>query len=147
MAALCICSISVKAQSTSGNSTVPKDSSSIKLPATTYMMPDGSLISQDKIDRVRKAWNGALFIGHLSTDKTKGILHLIKLTDSDMKQMDEKNTKDELVVKAVVNKPAPDFYLTDSMERNGHYPRSGVKLSYLISGTPPARHVWRKCHN
>ena len=82
-------------------------------PASTYMMPDGTFISKDKIDSVRKAWNGALFIGHQESDRAQGVLHLVRLTEADMKQIDEKNAKDELVVKAMLNKPAADFTLTD----------------------------------
>jgi peroxiredoxin len=100
--ALSICSISAKAQ---------KDSSAMQ--ATRYMMPDGSFISKDKIDSVSKAWNGALWLAHQESDRAQGILHLVHLTDADMKQMDEKNAKDELVVKAMINKPAANFDLTD----------------------------------
>jgi len=109
--ALSVCTIGVKAQSISNNAAAQKDSSAI--PATRYMMPDGSFISKDKIDSVSKAWNGALWIAHMESDRAQGILHLVRLSDNDMKQMAEKNAKDELVVKAMINKQAPDFDLTD----------------------------------
>lgn len=102
IAILSICTMRVKAQTQAGSEPVP-----------TYMMPDGTLISKDKIDSVRKAWGGALFIGHEESDKAKGVLHLVRLTDADMKQIDEKNAKDALIVRAMVNKPAPDFNLSD----------------------------------
>jgi hypothetical protein len=43
IAALSICNMSVKAQTKPGSAPVP-----------TYMMPEGTLISKDKIDSVRK---------------------------------------------------------------------------------------------
>ncbi|MDP9079315.1 MAG: TlpA family protein disulfide reductase [Bacteroidota bacterium] len=102
IAALSVCTMGIKAQTKAGSE-----------PAATYMMPDGTFISKDKIDSVRKAWNGALFIGREESDQAQGVLHLVRLTDADMKQMDEKNAKDELVVKSMMNKPAADFNLTD----------------------------------
>jgi peroxiredoxin len=100
IAALSICTMGAKAQTA-------------LVPAATYMMPDGSFISKDKIDSVRKAWNGALFLGHMESDKSQGVVHLVRLTDADMKQVAEKNAKDDLVAQAMVNKPAADFNLTD----------------------------------
>jgi thiol-disulfide isomerase/thioredoxin len=102
IAALSICTMDVKAQTQAGSAPTP-----------IYMMPDGTFITKNKIDSVRKAWNGALFIGYEESDKAKGILHLVRLTDSDMKQIDEKNAKDALIVKAMMNKAAPDFNLSD----------------------------------
>jgi peroxiredoxin len=52
-------------------------------------------------------------MGYEQSDRAKGILHLVKLTDDDMKQIAEKNANDALAVKAMLNKPAPDFNLTD----------------------------------
>jgi peroxiredoxin len=119
IAALSVCTIVVKAQNRAGSVAAQKTSSARpsadqqEIPAPTYMMPDGTFITKDKIDSVRNAWNGALFIGHQESDKAQGVLHLVRLTDDNMKQIDEKNAKDELVVKAMVNKPAADFNLTD----------------------------------
>ena len=106
IALLSICTIGAKAQVTAAN----KDSVT---PATTYMMPDGTFIPKDKIDSVDKAWNGALMIVQDEKDKAKGVLHLLRLSDSDMKQMAEHNAKVDLAAKEMFNKPAPDFTLSD----------------------------------
>jgi peroxiredoxin len=102
IAVLSICSMVIKAQTMPGSTPVP-----------TYMMPDGAFISKDKIDSVSKAWNGALTLEYEEKDKAQGILHLVKLSDAVLKQIADQNAKADSVVKAMVNKPAPDFNLTD----------------------------------
>ncbi|WP_259067032.1 peroxiredoxin family protein [Mucilaginibacter sp. X4EP1] len=102
IAVLSICSMVIKAQTKPGSTQTP-----------TYMMPDGTFISKDKIDSVSKAWNGALTLEYEEKDKAQGILHLVKLSDAVMKQIADQNAKADSVVKAMVNKPAPDFNLTD----------------------------------
>lgn len=102
IAALSICTMSIKAQTKPSPEPVP-----------TYMMPDGTFISKDKIDSVNKSWNGALMFEHEEKDKAQGVLHLVKLSDAAMKQIADQNAKADSVVKAMVGKPAPDFNLTD----------------------------------
>jgi peroxiredoxin len=102
IAALSICTMGIKAQ------TKPSP-----VPTPTYMMPDGSFISKDKIDSVNKSWNGALMFEHEAKDQAQGVLHLVKLSDAAMKQIADQNAKADSVVKAMVGKPAPDFNLTD----------------------------------
>jgi len=138
IAALSICIMGVKAQTSAR--TVQKDSATVQVPATTYMMPDGTFITKDKIDSIRKAWNGALFIGHQESDRAQGVLHLVRLTEADIKQMDEKNAKDELVVKAMVNKPAVDFNLTDLQGRKWSLKAlkgKVVVLNFWYTSCPP----------
>jgi peroxiredoxin len=138
IAVLSICTMGAKAQTSAPKA--QKDSLVSQAPPTTYMMPDGTFITKDKIDSVSKAWNGALFLAHMESDNAKGVLHLIRLTENEMKQMDEKNAKDELVVKAMLNKPAPDFNLADLQGRQWSLKAlkgKVVVLNFWYTSCPP----------
>ncbi|MEO3408502.1 TlpA disulfide reductase family protein [Mucilaginibacter sp. CAU 1740] len=129
VAMLSICSMCANAQKKTGTEQSP-----------IYMMPDGTIISKDKIDSVSKAWNGAIFIGKEDKDKDKGVLHLIRLSDSEMKQINEKNAKDELVLKGLIGKPAADFDLIDM--RGKHWSLKALRgkvvvLNFWYTSCPP----------
>jgi len=128
IAVLSLCTIAVKAQSTSSK------------PAPAYMMPDGSFISKDKIDSVDRSWNGALFLAQEEKDKAQGVFHLIRLSDAEMKQMAQQNAHADSVVKAMVNKAAPDFNLTDMQGKKWSLAElrgKVVVLNFWYTSCPP----------
>ncbi len=103
---LCLYAIGTSAQSTDVDTVGRKFS-------PTYILPDGRIIPKDKIDSVDKSWNGAAMIMQDENDKAKDVFHIIRLSDSEMKQLVAHNAKADSAVKAMFNKPAPDFDLTD----------------------------------
>jgi peroxiredoxin len=137
IAILSLCTIAVKAQSTSGNMPDKKDSSS---PAPTYMMPDGTFIQKDQLDSVNKSWNGALTFEHQEKDKAQGVLHVVRLSDAVMKQIADRNAYVDSVVKALVNKHAPDFNLTDMQGKKWSLSElrgKVVVLNFWYTSCPP----------
>jgi len=103
---LCLYAISTSAQNTAVDTVDRKFS-------PTYILPDGRIIPKDKIDSVDKSWNGAAMIMQGEKDKAKDVFHIIRLSDSEMKQLVAHNAKADSAVKEMFNKPAPDFDLTD----------------------------------
>lgn len=73
-----------------------------------YKLPDGKIVSADKLDSVNKAWGGR---GYLMKhdESTPDVVTVSPMTDEFLrKQAEEKASLD-----AMLNKPAPDFTLTD----------------------------------
>jgi peroxiredoxin len=136
IAVLTLCNISVRAQNTS-NIPNKKDSS---IPARTYMMPDGTFISKDKIDSVSKSWNGALSFELEEKDKAQGVVHLTRISDAVMRQIAERNAYVDSVIKSLVNKPAPDFNLTDMQGKKWSLSElrgKVVVLNFWYTSCPP----------
>jgi peroxiredoxin len=90
----------------------PTDTANRKL-SPTYILSDGTIVPKDKIDSVEKSWNGAAMIMQGEKDKENNVFRLIRLSESEMKQLVEHNAKADSAVKTMINKPAPDFELTD----------------------------------
>ncbi|WAC12472.1 peroxiredoxin family protein [Dyadobacter pollutisoli] len=103
-ASLCVSYLSV-AQVLSGASQPPKQ-------AITYLLPDGKVFPIEKLDSLNKAW-GKVFFGHNDEDDAKGIVRLIRMTDELKKQFEDADAKRTQAVASMLNKPAPDFKLTD----------------------------------
>ena len=81
---------------------------------TTYLLPDGRVLGPEKLDSLDKAWGeGSMAFRHNQEDDDKGIIHLVRVTD-EMKQQEKASLlKREQTFAAMLNKPAPDFELTD----------------------------------
>jgi peroxiredoxin len=73
-----------------------------------FFLPNGKEIKADQLDSVKKAWgNRDPLMSH--DDEHPNEMHLSPMTDAYIKQM--KNEKEEL--QKLLNKPAPDFSLSD----------------------------------
>lgn len=92
----------------------------IKMSQTpTFIMPDGSVLPNEKFDSVSKAWGeGNMSFMKKSADDEKGVIYLVRVTE----EMKEANRKRELETKraydAMIGKPAPDFELKDLQGNN-----------------------------
>ena len=81
---------------------------------TTYLLPDGRLFSLEKWDSLELAWGkGRISLQHNEEDDAKGIVHLVRLTDEMMQQSANRDKENEKALTTLLNKPAPDFKLTD----------------------------------
>lgn len=78
-----------------------------------YILPDGKVITADKIDSVNKAWGSKGFMmGH--DDKHPDEVHLSPMTDDFLKEAAAKKAN----LEKMLNQPAPDFTLTDLKGKN-----------------------------
>jgi peroxiredoxin len=133
IAALCLYISSCQAQNTA------TDTANRKL-SPTYILPNGTIIPKDKIDSVDKSWNGAAMIMQGEKDKGNNVFRLIRLSESEMKQLTEHNAKANSAVKAMINKAAPDFELVDLTGRK--WSLSSLKgkvvvLNFWYTSCPP----------
>ncbi|MDB5150922.1 MAG: TlpA family protein disulfide reductase [Mucilaginibacter sp.] len=73
-----------------------------------YILPDGKVITADKIDSVNKAWgSNGFMMGH--DDKHPDEIHLSPMTDDFLKEASLKKAN----LEKMLNQSAPDFTLTD----------------------------------
>jgi peroxiredoxin len=73
-----------------------------------YKLPDGKIISHDRLDSVNAAWgNRGFLMKHNDADTS--ITAISPMTEEYLKKMAD----NEANLKALLNKPAPDFTLTD----------------------------------
>lgn len=73
-----------------------------------YKLPDGKMVSRSQLDSVDKAWGGrGYLLKHDASDPT--IAAVSPMTDDYLK----KRAEEDANLKALLNKPAPDFTLTD----------------------------------
>lgn len=80
----------------------------------TYIMPDGSVLPNEKFDSVSKAWGeGNMNFVKKSADDEKGVIYLVRATE-EMKEAERKRQLEaKLAYDAMTGKPAPDFELKD----------------------------------
>lgn len=79
-----------------------------------YMLPDGSILENEKLDSLNNAWGkDRLTMMHSKEDDEKGIVHLVRITDEMMQEGKARDERRKEAFKAMLNKPAPDFTLTD----------------------------------
>lgn len=78
-----------------------------------YKLPDGKIISADKLDSVNKAWGGH---GYLMKhkDSEPGLIGLSPMTNDFLQQQAQEKAN----LNALLNKPASDFTLTDLAGKN-----------------------------
>ena len=73
-----------------------------------YRLPDGTFISADKLDSVNKAWGGHGFLME-HKDSERGVIGLSPMTEEFLQQQ----AREKADLNTLLNKPAPDFTLTD----------------------------------
>ncbi|WP_259068600.1 peroxiredoxin family protein [Mucilaginibacter sp. X4EP1] len=74
---------------------------------TKYLLPNGAIVTADKLDSVNKSWgNKGYLMNH--DDKNPNEVHISPMTDAFLKEMAER----EASLKQMLNQPAPDFKLT-----------------------------------
>ncbi|MEI9946749.1 MAG: TlpA disulfide reductase family protein [Chitinophagaceae bacterium] len=79
-----------------------------------YILPDGSILENNKLDSLYKAWGqDRVAVVHTKEDDEKGIIHLVRITDEMMQKSKADDDRSKEIFDAMLNKPAPDFTLTD----------------------------------
>jgi peroxiredoxin len=81
---------------------------------TILLLPDGTVLGSEKLDSLKKAWGeDRIRFRHNQEDDAKGIVHLVRMTDEMKQQVEDENTRRNQAIASMLNKPAPDFELTD----------------------------------
>ncbi|NCD72435.1 TlpA family protein disulfide reductase [Mucilaginibacter agri] len=106
-----------------------------------FILPDGMSISRDKLDSVRKAWNGErIMFQHNEEDDKNHVMHLVRLTPEMGKMLQEEDEKRQHAMKAMIGQPAPAFSLKDL---NGKFQSLAalkgkvVVLNFWFTSCPP----------
>ncbi|GAB2698683.1 hypothetical protein GCM10027037_23760 [Mucilaginibacter koreensis] len=73
-----------------------------------YKLPDGKIVSEHQLDSVNKAWGSRGFLMNHNTAHPE-IVVISPMTDEYLKERAEQDA----TLKLLLNKPAPDFTLTD----------------------------------
>lgn len=94
--------------------TLPFLAGAQQITATKFILPDGREITPDKLDSVKKAWNGErILFQHDKKDDEKHVMRLVRMTPEMARTLEELAEKGEKAMKAMIGKPAPDFTLRD----------------------------------
>lgn len=81
---------------------------------TTYLLPNGKELKNDKMDSLKSAWGkDRVLFKHSQLDDEKGIMHLVRETEEMVKKSEEMSAKRALAFNGMLNKPAPHFELKD----------------------------------
>ncbi len=79
-----------------------------------FILPDGKEISPDKLDSVKKAWNGERISFHHNDDDDKNqVMRLVRMTPEMAKMLTEQDEKRQRAMIEMTGKVAPDFSLSD----------------------------------
>jgi peroxiredoxin len=106
-----------------------------------FILPDGREITPDKLDSVKKAWNGEriLFQHNEGDDKNK-VMHLVRMTPEMAKELEEANTKQQQIMADMIGKKAPDFSLKDmngKLWTLSELKGKAVVLNFWFTSCPP----------
>lgn len=84
------------------------------LKSTTYLLPDGTVFSIDKLDSLNKAWgDGRVIFSHNKEDDENNIIRLVRMTDEMKQQHQQEENERKQVLAGMLDKPAPDFSVTE----------------------------------
>jgi peroxiredoxin len=93
---------------------LPFFSNAQQLMVKKFILPDGKEILPDKLDSVKKAWNGAeISFQHNEEDDKNQAMRLVRMTPEMAKMMTELYEKRQRAIVEMTGKPAPDFTLSD----------------------------------
>lgn len=90
-----------------------------------YSLPDGKVVTYDKLDSVKKAWGDRGFLMRHNDQQPK-LIFISPMTDAYLKHMQEQ--KDEL--SKLLNKQGPEFNLTDLTGK--HWKLSALKGKIVV---------------
>lgn len=128
-AAIALMSITATAQENKGGEILTNN--------TTFLLPNGKKLNPNKLDSLENAWGkGKVLFAHSEEDDKKGIIRLIKKTDSQIK----KDQADGQTLVSMINKPAPQFELTDLQGKKWSLKQlrgKTVVLNFWFTSCPP----------
>lgn len=79
-----------------------------------YLLPDGKEFSISKFDSLENAWGkGRVSFLHDSRDESKSVVHLQRITDETLQEMEERKIAQNQTFNNMLNTMAPDFELKD----------------------------------
>lgn len=92
--------------------TTPKAQESSK--EEIYLLPNGKIFSMTKFDSLENAWGkGRVSFLHDNRDDSKSIIHLQRVTDEMLQEMEIRKIKQAQAFSTMLNTVAPDFELKD----------------------------------
>lgn len=106
-----------------------------------FILPDGREITADKLDSVKKAWNDErISFRHNNEDDKKHVMHLVRMTPELERELQDADVKRRKAIKAMIERPAPDFSLKDMEGKT--WKLSGLKgkvvvLNFWFTSCPP----------
>jgi len=106
-----------------------------------FILPDGKEIGPDKLDSVKKAWNGErILFQHNEEDDKNHVMHLVRMTPEMAKQLEEMGQKQRQAMQAMRGQAAPDFTLKDLTGKS--WTLSALKgkvavLNFWFTSCPP----------
>ncbi|MBS1665208.1 MAG: TlpA family protein disulfide reductase [Bacteroidetes bacterium] len=82
---------------------------------TTYILPDNTILPENKLDSLTQAWGGKerVLLSHNADDDAKHIVHLVRATDEFLKQMADDREQRIKTMKAMIDHPAPSWTASD----------------------------------
>jgi len=111
------------------------------MPKTKFILPDGKEISPDKLDSVKKAWNGErILFQHNKEDDKKQVMHLVRMTPEMAKMLEELAEKRQQAMLAMTGKAAPDFSIKDRTGKTwtlSQLKGKVVILNFWFTSCPP----------
>lgn len=96
--------------------TIARNTADTSLPQKdiTYLLPDGRVIGTEKFDSLFNAWGAdRVLLLHSKEDDAKNIIRLARMSDEMKQELEEKRIRSQGVSAAMIDKPAPEFMLTD----------------------------------
>jgi hypothetical protein len=100
--ALCLFALRTNAQQAKSNSKV------------TYILPEGGIVDEDKLDSVRRAWGAdRVIMRHNDENDHKKIVRLERLTDKMLQDMAANSAAGLEILKRMIGHTATDFTVTD----------------------------------
>lgn len=104
---------------------------------TTFILPDGKVLDNDKLDSLEYAWGkGRIQMGHSQDDDAKGIMRLMRKSDELVKKELERVN----ALAAMLNTPAPLFELKDIQGKSWSLKELRGKivvLNFWFTSCPP----------
>ena len=100
------CSLQLIAQGSPDTTQSPKQ--------IRYVLPDGKVLALEKWDSLERAWGkGRVALGHSEEDDSNGIVHLVHLPNDGQQGQSNQTHAVDKIFNGMLNKPAPDFELSD----------------------------------
>lgn len=93
---------------------LPLFASAQQMMVKKFILPDGREILPEKLDSVKKAWNGErILFQHNDQDDQNQVMRLVRMTPEMARLLAEQDEKRQKAMHEMTDKSAPDFSLSD----------------------------------
>ncbi|MET3501307.1 peroxiredoxin [Mucilaginibacter rubeus] len=106
-----------------------------------FILPDGKEILPDKLDSVKKAWNGErILFQHNDEDDKNQVMRLVRMTPEMARMLAEQDLKRQRAILEMTGKPAPEFSFSDLKGKKWTLSKlrgKVVVLNFWFTSCPP----------